>query len=1145
MLLILRFTHRYQTGFEIQKMNRLRKYFALLIVLIVTTPGFSQVLIDFHSTWSYFKGTSEPSEPYTHWVKTDFDISGWPVGSAPFSYGYTGQGTQLSDMYGNYSTLYLRNEFEITDPDEIDRIQLAVSFDDGFIIWINGIQVAQKNEPRNPTYDKVATSLHSAEEPEIYTFSAKDLSLKSGINKIALQGFNASKTSTDFYIDARLEVFIKLPETSPAMCNTPSGFYKNLFSVQLTADTPGDTIQYTLDASDPRTSATALKAKSPVNITVYPGSTQGGRGKTGNFVLRASHIKAGYSPSKPITRNYIFVDYVKTQAHPGGNWPTTNVNGQVIDLTMDEKVYNDSRYKNLMEQSLLDIPTIAVNTDPANLFDAQKGIYVNAKYHGYDWERPANIELINPDGTPGFNVDAGIRIRGGWSRHNGYPKHAFRVFFRSEYGAAKLEYPLFGNEGVDEFDKMDLRCSQNYSWANGGSDARHNTMNRDVFSRETQRDMHQPYTRSRYYHLYLNGVYWGIYQTQERAEARFAESYFGGDKDDYDVIKVDIGENWNLYVIEATDGNTDAWEEIWNITQQGFAANINYYKLLGLDFTGEPDTSKRVLLDIDNFVDYMLTIFYTGNFDAPVSKFSGNYNPNNFFAIYNRNNKHEGFKFLNHDAEHTLLTDPAGPGIGLYENRVKIDMNVSSFNKFHPQWLHEKLTDNKEYKVKFADRVYRHFFNNGVFVPDSCIARFRKTADQLDLAVIAESARWGDQGSWQPRNKFDDWVPAVKRVTDDYMPYRTDIVLQQLKDAGLFGDFMPPVFKSGGNEIKDDKMVISSNFALQMQNPNSSGAIVYTTDGSDPRKTGGSKSASAITAGNTVSISVSPGTSVKARILDGSNWSPLHELVFEDSGLFTYMKVTELHYHPLDQGEVNDKELEFIELKNTGTAPIDISGLSFTDGITFTFPEGTVMQPGTFVVIASNGVEFRNFYGFAADFVYSGSLSNGGEKIELKTAAGDIVISFTYSDEDPWPVEADGEGYSLVAVEQNPTGNPDSPDYWTISKNINGSPGKDDEKSTTAIHEITNPVSADFRIYPNPASESVFVDFSLKKEGEVTIGIFDLNGRLLQMPVNEKVEPGNHTRLIDMKRINLPDGIYLISFQTKEFSTTKKLVLRH
>ncbi len=327
--------------------------------------------------------------------------------------------------------------------------------------------------------------------------------------------------------------------------------------------------------------------------------------------------------------------------------------------------------------------------------------------------------------------------RGGWSRHDEFAKHAFRLFFRSEYGEGKLRFPLFGDEGVDEFDKVDLRTSQNYSWSKGGEEAVHCTMNRDVFSRDCQGDMHQPYTRSRYYHLYLNGIYWGIYQTQERSDGDFAESYLGGSKEDYDVIKVNIGDNFAYNGIEATDGNTDAWEQIWNMCQQGFSSNANYFKLLGLSPAGEVDTSLNVWVDIDNLIDFMLIVFYTGNFDSPVTKFSNNKNPNNFYAIFDRTRKREGYKFLLHDAEHTLLTDAIGPGIGLNENRVNIGhtndylmMNVTGFSTFQPQWLHYKLTQNQEYRMKFADRVYRHFFNDGVFNPDSCVSRFRQTSDQ-------------------------------------------------------------------------------------------------------------------------------------------------------------------------------------------------------------------------------------------------------------------------------------------------------------------------------------------------------------------------------------------------------------------------------
>ncbi|KAB2837936.1 MAG: hypothetical protein F9K45_12000, partial [Melioribacteraceae bacterium] len=334
---------------------------------------------------------------------------------------------------------------------------------------------------------------------------------------------------------------------------------------------------------------------------------------------------------------------------------------------------------------------------------------MNALNSGSDWERPTSVELINPDGSTGFQANAGIRIRGGWSSHGDNPKHAFRLFFRSEYGDSKLRYPLFGDEGTDEFDKIDLRTAQNYAWSYPGHMGEYNTFISEVFSRDVQGKMGHPYTRSRFYHLYLNGVYWGLYQTQERAEENFAETYLGGNEEDYDVIKPDDNKQ-----IEATSGSLAAYTELWNSCKSGYISYGEYYKVQGLNVDGTPNGSYKKLVDIDNLIDYMLIIFFTGNYDAPVSKFGGDNMINNFFAIYNRNSN-EGFKFFQHDAEHSLRTTAGeGTGIGLYENRVNIKMNITNIGSFNPQWLHYRLSSNPEYRMKFADHVYKHFFNEGI-----------------------------------------------------------------------------------------------------------------------------------------------------------------------------------------------------------------------------------------------------------------------------------------------------------------------------------------------------------------------------------------------------------------------------------------------
>jgi hypothetical protein len=374
------------------------------------------------------------------------------------------------------------------------------------------------------------------------------------------------------------------------------------------------------------------------------------------------------------------------------------------------------------------------------------------------------------------------------------------------------------------------------------------------------------------------------------------------------------------------------------------------------------------------------------------------------------------------------------------------------------------------------------------------------------------------------------------------MPYRSDIVLQQLLNENLYLPLKPPVFINNGNEIIISKIVISESYNLTLENKNAGGSIIYTTNGTDPRAIGGANSGSAINGGNSKNIVVAPGTIVKARVKYTTTWSALHEVIFEDSGLFSNLKVTELHYHPTNQDTVDGKQLEFIELKNTGTTTLDLSGLSFTDGISFIFPNGTTLAPKAFVIVASNTGEFNRLYGFSTDYEYSGNLSNGGEQISLETASNQTVFSFTYFDTTPWPTEPDGNGYSLISAEVNPTVDPNMVEYWAVSKYLNGSPMADDEMSVTAVEAITFAKKTDLSIYPNPSSSSVNIDFSLNSNEKTEIDLHDLNGRLLQVLVKEQLSAGDHNQYIQLGDLNLNSGIYLITLTTKNTFAAKKLI---
>src|SRR5262249_7110421 len=138
----------------------------------------------------------------------------------------------------------------------------------------------------------------------------------------------------------------------------------------------------------------------------------------------------------------------------------------------------------------------------------------------------------------------------------------------------------------------------------------------EVFSRDVQRDMKQPYTRSRYYHLYLDGQYWGVYQSEERAESSYAASYMGGKSADYDVIKNDSS---GSRAIQAADGTIDSYQRLYNAAVAGFSTDAAYFALLGRLPDGSLDPAGEELINQSDLMDYMACVYYTGDPDSPVS----------------------------------------------------------------------------------------------------------------------------------------------------------------------------------------------------------------------------------------------------------------------------------------------------------------------------------------------------------------------------------------------------------------------------------------------------------------------------------------------------------------------------------------------
>ena len=154
-------------------------------------------------------------------------------------------------------------------------------------------------------------------------------------------------------------------------------------------------------------------------------------------------------------------------------------------------------------------------------------------------------------------------------------------------------------------------------------------------------------------------------------------------------------------------------------------------------------------------------------------------------------------------------------------------------------------------------------------------------------------------------------------------------------------------------------------------------------------------------------------------------------------------------YKPAQLDTLPSHELEFLELTNTGSAPVDLSNMKFSEGIDYQFPAGVQLQPGAYLVLANHAGYFEDYYGYAPYAQYAKELSNQGERIVLLDAFGTPVIDITYSDDDGWPQAADGAGprwWRSAAIRTIPTA-------WRASTALGGSPGAPDP-APVVINEV-------------------------------------------------------------------------------------------
>ncbi|MCC7377141.1 MAG: CotH kinase family protein [Verrucomicrobiales bacterium] len=786
--------------------------------------------------------------------------------------------------------VYLRLPFRVDDPGLSARLELAVRFDDGFVAYLNGTEVARANAPANPAAASIAGTnrlRRDAVRPLTLDLSSHAGLLRAGTNVLALHGLNSRIDSGEFFLDARLRQVgialgapghlvtptpgnINLPNAGglvdDLVVDPPRGFRTNATPVTLRCATPGVSIRYTTNGAIPDPTH-GLDYTAPILIS-------------GTTTLRALVTRDHWHSPPVATHTYLFPEDIPRQSRA---W-ATNAGfplawGSVVaDYGLDRRVVGPAgtdsfggRYVAAFKDDLRALPTISLVLPVDTMFGPQ-GIYAVPEGRGDAWERPVSFEWIPVDGTAPFQIDAGIRIQGGAFRSfNLTLKKSFRLVFRGDYGPKRLEQPVFGPDAASWFDTLVLRANSNDAWPYAGGNALYI---RDTFAMQTALAMGIAASHSRFAHLYINGQYWGLYNLVERPDAAFSEAYLGGDKEGWDSINQD----------SAPDGTYDAWNRLLAQSATDLSNTVNYQKIQGRNPDGTPNPAFENLIDVDNYIDYLILNFYVGNTDWP---------QRNWWAGRPRSGT-RGFQFRPWDTETAL---------GL--TGLDADTTAASAAVAKP---YAGLRRNADFRMRFADHVQRHFFESGALSVNPVsprwdpaqpgnnrpAARFAEAAALVRSGIIGESARWGDQISTPLRTLDQHWQPAVDGLFTSYFPQRSARVLAQFQAAGLYPRTPPP-------SLSHPSGAVPRGFALVLSA--AAGTVHYTLDGTDPRGIGGIVRGTAAEGG----IVLREPVRVLARTLHNGEWSALREAAFT----VTEPQTADLHLTAFPEGR-NQVRLRFL-----------------------------------------------------------------------------------------------------------------------------------------------------------------------------------------------------------------------------------------
>ena len=979
-----------------------------------------ETAVNASTSWHYFAGISQPD---TNWRNITFNDAGWSTGNGGIGFGDGDDQTVIST---SSKSVMMRKSFNITDTSIILKAIFNIDYDDGFVAYLNGFEIARANlgvPGDRPRYNDLAIASHEAVmyqgmAPDSFFIDPVYLKtiLKQGVNVLAVEVHNQLSNSNDLSSIPFLTFGMK--NNGLTFANPPSWFNRTTnesFSAKFKLKRVGGTLYLTNPSGNVVDQHSFSNMQSDNSIGRKP---DGGsnwcliKTPTPASSNNSSICYTGYAlqPVFSIDAGFYSISQWLTLVNntPGGviryttdgSTPTTSSTtySSRIHLTSSKTIrarvfasgYLPSQVitNTYVINDIIKLPVFSITTDPPNLWDNNTGIYVlgpnadpNYPYLGanfwQNWRKPATIEYFDKNKNKIFNFDAEIGNYGNYSRTK--PQKSIEISLSARFGTSELNYTFIPDKPyIDKVNDIVLR--------NSGSDW--NVVHfRDAFMERVLKPTHTGYIGTEPAVMYLNGAYWGVFTIHENHDHHWMQNNFHYKSNEIDYMK-EFGST-----IDVKNGTGSFFWDSYNYATTQNPSSAQYYN----------DMSS--FWDLDNYKDYFIAETFYNNGD-----WIGDWTNN--IKMWRPIAPGGKLRYLVYDLDFGCAY--AGSYL---DNRLSMAIHPTS--TCYSSNMFRSMLNNPQFKREFINR-YADLINT-IFLPSKMLSVMHQFQDSMSYDMTKHFAKWGStMSNWQSNiNTMVNFINNRPAQARNYIQSQFNLPRQvtltfNVSPAGAgrikVSTIVPGPYPWTGVYFNGNPVTITA-----IPNPG------YTFDRWN------SNHVISNDHNQTTTYNFSSSTETITAYFSGSSQPAL-------------LTVSEFNYH--SDSTLDSKD--WIELHNYGIIPLNISGWKFKDqdeNSLYTFPTGTVLLPNSYLVVSSDLTAFNQAYPSVTNVIgpFDFHLSNGGDQIRIYDANNLLYLSFYYQNISPWPPLADGQGYTCELSSN--TANLNNGSSWYAGC-IGGSPGR-------------------------------------------------------------------------------------------------------